>query len=493
MALTDYSASPNTGDTHSTMAPEAVAQMWDKGCEVFEQTHDFWRQFEGGSPSMPIHSRTDLSKGKGQKITFRIKAGLYGRAHVGDELFTDGTHYEAQRIASDELAVDWFRHASRYTERTEEVMGMRGELFDGLNEDLGEWLGRLKTKHMFMCFLHKGDAGINTRILNGRATINDIESDDTLYYDGLIATGAQLQTSNGKPAYVGKDSGGNPIHKYVIVSTSDALQSLELDPDYKSAKSAAGERGAENLIFKGGYHNLRGHVIKEYTAIDHDGAGPIGSPINPKAELGVAITAGTATFKIKGGGYEAVSDLDRVDYFEDFPNHAFKFMPGDALAAGSTEHFCIIYNRTGADAGKWGMYAFTTNDGQELTVTKRLHSVDGAGGADIRLDQVGSVEWDATKNTNAHPEGSIVILCSKFGASIGYTIMMGSAACRRGYGKYARRRTQQEHEGGHVRDVYITSVFGQAPRRDARGRAPGFVTLAHAIQYPGISIVPTLA
>src|SRR5690606_11036497 len=150
-----------------------------------------------------------------------------------------------------------------------------------------------KTKHMMMMFLHKGN-GSNYRVINGRSSINEIQGDDTLTYDAVVTLGAQMQTRNGKPAYVGKDEAKNPIYKYIAVSCSDSLYSLERDPDYKKAKADAGQRGFENLIFKGGYHNLRGHVIKEYTAIDHDGAGPIGSPINPKAELGVAITAGTS-------------------------------------------------------------------------------------------------------------------------------------------------------------------------------------------------------
>jgi hypothetical protein len=488
MSLSGFTASPNTGATMSAQAPNAVRKMWDRGVELFEQTSDFFRQFEGKSASNLIHSKTDTSKGKGQEIEFTVTAGLYGRAHLGDQLFADGTHFEKLKLASNRLKVDWFRHAVRYTERTEEVLGMRGELVAGIPEQLGNWLGRLKTKHMFMSLLHKGDSR-NMRVINNRASINQLLPGDTLDYDTLISTGAQLQTTSGRPAYVGKDVGGNPIHKYVIVSTSDALLSLEYDPDYKAAKGNSGERGDMNLIFKGGYHNLRGHIIKEYTSLDHDGNGPIGSPINPKAELGVAITAGTAAFAIKGGGYAEAASLTRVDYFEDFPNWAFAFAEDDVLdVSESDEYYVIIFNREGEDAGKWGMYAYTANSGSDLTITKRL----GATGGGTRHPRVGNVVWNAAKNTDVHPEGSLVILCSENGAPVGYSITMGASAARRGYGKYARHRGVQEHEAGFIRDIHIRSVFGQAPRRDARGRAPGYSVLAHAIQYPGINIDPTL-
>lgn len=486
--------SPNTGTTLSAQAPGAVRQLWDAGVEIFEQTTDFFRRFEGMTATFPIQSKTDLSKGRGQKITFTAMAGLYGRPHIGEELFENGDHFETVRLGSNDLEVDWFRHGVRFTERGEEVLGMRGELEVGLPEALGAWLGRLKTKHMFHQFLKKGDATLNYQFINSRTGRNDIRLADTLSYDAIIQGSAQLQTTNGKPAYVGKDGFKNPIHKYIVVSSSDSLFSLDLDPDYKSAKIDAGARGPENLFFKGGYANLRGQVIAEYTAIDHDGAGPIGSPINPKAELGEEIEAGSATFYIKGGGYADVADLTRVDYFEDFPNFQFRFSPTDITSAGGSPAFYVaVVNRSGADSGKFGFYECTVNDGMKLTVTKRLASADGGGGADIRYDQVGQVVWDADKNTDAHPEGSLVILCSQYGAPIGYTVFMGACAARRGYGKYQRRRVTQDHEGGFVRDVYIQSVFGQAPRKDARDRSPGFMVLCHAISYPGIALDPTLA
>jgi hypothetical protein len=472
----------------SAQAPNAVRKMWDKGVEIFEQTSDFFRQFEGKAASAPIHVKTDTSKGRGQEIEFTVTSGLYGRAHLGDQLFSDGSHFEKLKIASNKLVVDWFRHAVRYTERTEEVMGLRGELVSGIPEQLGNWLGRLKTKHMFMSFLYKG-TGLNMKVINNRSSINALLPSDTLDYDSLIAGGAQLQTSSGRPAYVGKDAAGNPIMKYCIVSTSDALLSLEYDPDYKAAKINAGERGSDNLIFKGGYHNLRGHIIKEYTSIDHDGNGPIGSPINPKAELGVAITAGTGAFDLKGGGDADTSALARVDFFEDFSNHAFAFTETDVLAVNNAATFYVlVFNREGANAGKWGMYSYTENTGSDLTITGRL----GATGGGIRHPRLGNVVWDATKNTDVHPESSLVIQCSENGAPIGYSITMGASAARRGIGKYSRRRGVQEHEAGFVRDIHISSVFGQAPRKDARGRCPGYAVMAHAVQYPGINIVPTL-
>lgn len=485
--------SPNTGTSIATQVPGSVRQLWEKGAEVSEMTHDWFRQFEGPSITSPIQVKTDLSKGAGQKITFTSRAGMYGRAHIGEELFENSTHFEELNHGSHDLTVDWFRHATAISDRAEEALGWRGEVKSGLNDALGEWLGRLKTKHMFMSFLHKG-ADDNHAVINGKASMNDIEDDDVLTYDTLVQWGARMKPKNGPGAVVGRDRAGNPIKKYIVASSSDALFSLKLDPDYKAAIKDAGLRGGENLFFKGGYENLDGHMIAEYTAIEHDGAGPIGSPINPRADLGVAITAGTAQVDIKGGGNSTNAAKTRIDYFEDFPNHDFVFSPSDSVTAGTGTFYVIIYNITGANAGKWGFYEFAgadANDGTKLAsagMVKRLRA--GAGG--YGYTQVGNVQWNATKNTDAHPEGSLVFLASKNAVPIGYTIFMGACAMRRGIGKFSRQRGEDRVDD-FVTRVYIKSVFGQAPREDARGRATGFMTLCHAINYPGITITPTLA
>lgn len=482
---------PNTGTSIAAQVPAAVRHTWENGAFIAEQTHDWFKQFEGKTLASPVCVKEDLKKGAGQKMIFTSQAGMYGRAHIGEELFDDSTHFEELEHGTYELNVDWFRHGSRFSDRAQHKMGWVNELKYGINVGLGEWLGRLKTKHMFMSFLHLGDAS-NHVVVNGKSSMNDIESDDTLTYDLMVETGARMETNNSGPAMVGRDREGNPISKYIFASSTDALFSLKLDADYKAALKDAGNRGPENLFFKGGYENLDGHVVKAYKAIQHDGSGPTGSPINPRADLGIAITAGTGAVDITGGGNANNAAKPRVDYFEDFPNHDFVFSPTSSVTAGTGDFYVIIYNRTGSDAGKWGFYLFTgaANDGTKLVAAqmqKRLRA--GAGG--IGYTQVGNVYWDATVNTDAHPEGSLVFLASANAVPIGYTICMGAGAMLRGIGAYSRQRGEDRHQD-FITDVFIKSVFGQAPRMDVRGRAMGYLTLCHAINYPGITITPDL-
>lgn len=483
--------SPNTGTSLATMAPDAQRKLWKKGADIFEQTHDFFMQMEGKSKRSIIITETDTSKGKGQKITFTNMSGFYSEGRSGEELFEDTDNFEELLINDYEMTVDFVRNATRWTARTEEWMGMRGELKGGLPAQLGEWMGRIKTERLFMMFNKKGSSD-NYIFANGKGNADSLVSADVLDYDEIVVMGTQMKRLGGKPAIAGKTRNGLPIFRNCVVSTSDALFSLEMDSNYKQVLREAGNRGDGNYIFEGGYTDVRGHVIKEYVPIDHDGDGPVGSPINPKAFLGGEITAGTTTFDILGGGSAVAAAKTKIKYFKWFPRYAYKWLPSDvydfASKDAATFYVLVVNPPSGANGNKIGMYECTVNDGNKITVSKRL----AAAASGIADTTVGEVQWNtgvwADKHTDAHPIGSTVVLCNAKGVPIGNSLMLGAGAAFRGYGKYRNNRTADQHEGGFVSDTFITSVFGQEPRRDRKLRCPGFMHLTHAVQYAGLPI-----
>lgn len=478
--------SPNGGAALAAQADPT--ELWQKGFDVYQQSEDFWKPFEGTRKNAPIVVKTDTSKGRGQTINIRNLAGFYKAPKIGDAQFTQASDFEKAKINDYSITIDVLRNAVSWTENAEESMGIRGELEAGLPEELGKWYGREKTHKLFMMFLHKGQTA-NTYFLGGGSTRDDIESTDTLSVDSITEAGVRLKRLNGRPAMVGTDANKNMIYKYCVAASSDALFSLKKDTDYKLQARDAGERGSRNLLFKGGYHELDGQVIKEYNPIDHDGDGPIGSPVNAKADLGVAVTAGTVTFDIKGGGNATAAALTDVQYFRDFPNFDYTFRTGDSLGVGSEEFYVAVVNLEGADNGKFGFYKCVGNDGNKITVTERL----AAAASGIAATQVGDVAWDAAVNTDAHPEGSAVIFCNAKGVPIGRTIVLGAGAALRGYGLHDGKRGEETDEDNFIKEVYIRGYFGQTPRLDARDRAPGYVVVEHAIEYAGIPLNPTLA
>ena len=479
--------SPNTGTSLAAMSPNSVRKLWHQGVLLAEQSEDFFQQMEASSDRAPIWSRTDTSKGNGHTLTFTTMSGFYNEPKVGEALFEGPGDFEKVRIGDFALTVEFIRNAVRNSERMEEVMGMRNEIKTKFNIELGKWLGRYKTEQLLAMFQLKLNAE-NVLFANGK-TLDTLSTADALVWDEIVSAGQAMKPLGGRPANISGAGSKQPIWAQTVVATEAALLSLKLDPDYKSVLGSGDVRGRGNTLFRGGYPSIDGHAIVPYNPIDHDGVGAQGSFLNPKAFLGVAITAGTTTFDVKGGGNPTDADDTAVLFFKYFPGFNYLFADVGAHTAGSEEKYLLIYNTSGANAGKVGMYAYTTgNNGNKITITKRL----GSAASGDRVTTLGAVTWDtgawAGKHTDAHPVGSLIIPCNRKGVPVGDTLVMGRCAALRGYGKYRGHRSQQVHEGGFLMDRFITSVFGQKIVEDRKGRHPGVIRLRHAISYPGISL-----
>lgn len=492
-----------------------LPQLWKKGADVAEQDEDFFQEFEGKGAMSPIRVETDFSKDAGQVINFRNMAGLYGPGVRGDTLI--GDNVETWKVGDYSLAVDYIRHATRRNLRTEDQTGLKSELAEFVNVQLGKWLGRKKTTDMTMMLrhrLHPSSLVIADVSAQSKNSVEDLRSADVITMNGVIRWGQQLKTMGGLPAMIGRTVDKNPILAYTVVSTGEALVSVKTADDYKQAQREAGIRGDDNVLFRGAYSRIDGHALREWNPLDHDGLGPVGSAMNPKAYLGIAIADGTAAVDITGGGdpTSAVATYPggaKPQFFERFSNFAYQF--GDSsINSGSLApltaadwggsltgtRYCLIYNLTasalGGDAGKMGFYSFTTNDGNKLTMTGRLASAS-SGIANTTIGNVtwGSGPWVASKLTTAHPSGAVIIETNSYGVPFGYSFVLGAQAALRGYGRFRNERTEQTYEGGFVKDVFITSVFGQTPKIRTDGRSNNVLRVLHAIQYAGLNI-PTV-
>lgn len=482
---------PNTGDALAAMDADSIRKLWQKTVDMHEQNEDFLGKFEGRSRDSMILTETRTSAGKGQELTITNRSGFYGEGKSGDSLFQP-EDFEEIEIGSYKVKVDWLRNATSSNERMEEVMGMRDELRSGDAAELGKWMGREKSYRLMMLWRERGDTETLLRA-NGRFNDASIVSGDVLDYDFILEASAYMEPLGGRPAKVGNIN-GNPVHRFGVLATSQAMFSLEADDDYKTMLEAAGNRGDTNYLFTGGYPDVRGNYFMKFNPIRHDGTGPIGCPLAPEAVLGIAITAGTSVIEVTGGGSTAAANKTQKKYFKFFDNYAFEFLPGDVISPSSEEKYFLIVNPPNAptDANKIGMYAYTTgNNGNRITITKRLGPTD----AGAQSDKIGDVEWNtgvwADRHTQVHPAGARIIQCNAKGVPIVDTIMLGAMAAIRGYGKYRNHRSDQSFEGGFVYQRFITSVFGQDLRKDRLGRCRGFVRLRHAAQYPGLPL-PTV-
>lgn len=484
----NLSSELNAQTTNSDFLPK----LWKKGVQISEAQEDYFNDFEGGSQNSPIMSVTDLAKGAGQKITFRTMAQLFGDGVQGDDIV--GSNVEEFRVGSYTLSVDYLRHAVSYNIRTEDQTGLMTELKSSIPNLLGNWLGRKKTERLLKMFIHKGNPENTVRPSN-KATTNDLRSADVLTMDAITTFGQQMRTRGAKPAIVGK-VGKNTVNAFTFISTGEGLVALRNSADYKQATRDAGVRGDENYIFKGGFANINGHVIRSYDPIDHDGWGPVGSPLNPKAYLGADLTtAPTASFSLKGGGSTTAGDKTAPKYFEFFSNYAYKWSPDDALSAGSGTKYVLIYNLTD---GKYNLYSYTTNNGNLLTITGALKKTTDTASAYL-LATVGAVSahastgvWADANLSRNHPVGSLIVECNSYGTPIGRTVVLGATSALRGYGRFTNERTEEMFDGAFIRKCYLTSIFGQTPFMRPDGKFPNYAVVEHAIAYAGLNL-PVIA
>jgi len=488
--MSNFNISSNiTGTALATMSPGSVRKLWQQGFLLAEQSSDFFAKMESMTDKGPIQVKTDTSKGKGQEITFDVMSGFYDEAHIDDELFHGPDDFESLAIDSFNLKVGWARHGVRNLELTEEVMGMRGEIQSRFNVEQGNWVGRLKTEQLFQMFMLKMNA--ENVFFAGGKTLHTLSSADALAWDEITALGQAMKPLGGLPADIRGGKGPSPVWSQIVIPTEAGMNSLKLDPDYRAVLAGADVRGAGNTLFNGAVKDIDGHVLHTYNPIDHDGIGAIGSPMNPKANLGVAIAAGTAVFDIKGGGNAVNADITKKKYFKYFPNYAYRFLGIGAHVASSAVQYLLIRNPANAsvDPGKFGMYSYTVgNDGNKITIVNRL----GSAASGARVTTLGSVVWNTGvwegKHTDAHPANALIIPCNAKGVPIGDTLMLGRQAALRGYGKYRGKRSQSDHEGEFIMDRFVTTVFGQVIRQDRLGRQPAVTRLRHALHYPNLGL-----
>lgn len=482
--------SPTTGA--SVAAQIDPAKLWQATIDRHEENNDFYQPLEGGQGAY-IMEKTDTSKGKGQELVIRVESGLYDEPHYGDDLFDSEDDFEENLFEEYKLNIDVIRHGTSATERSEELSGLRGEIISKLPAKLGRWAGRVKTENLDMMFLNRINSE-NIILPNGK-TASTLVAADGLSYNYVSTASSALARLGGQKGeagtYADGRSKGKKAYRHLLVCSKDAMTVLKQDSAYQTVLANAAQRGRMNPYFSGEIHDLDGVTILERDVIDHDGEGAIGSPLNPRAKLGAAVTAGTAAFDILGGGNPTSGAKAKKLYYKYFPGHAYKFSDGTSLSQGADTRYVLIINPPNAptDPNKIGMYSYTTgNNGNKITVVQRL----GSAASGQRVTTLGDVQWNtgawANMHTDVHPAGALVIPCNRKGEPIGYSLLLARGAALRGYGKHRNKRGQETEEDGYVTKVFFRTYFGQVIRQDRLGRHTGVMLMQHALHYKDLPL-----
>ena len=485
--MSDYSpvSSPNDGAALAALLTPPT--IWQKQVEHFIENTDFYAPVEGSGANSIIRAKSDLTAGMGQKLKIRVESGFSNEPHFGDETFANDVDFEEALFSEYDLTIDVLRHATSFTERAEEIVGLRNEIRDGVPRKLGEWLGRRKTEELDMMFtnLIPDDNRFYAGIGKTSATLLTA---DGLGFNTIMNVAASMQTLGGQTGKLGTFSRDKSVAEgFAIIGCSDACTILRQDSTYVDYQKSAGIRGDMNPLFRGHVSMIDGHAVVDRRIIDSDAEGAIGSPMNPKAQLGVAITADTTAFDIKGGGNATSAAKTQKKFFKYFAGYAYKFATGSTFSPASATRYLLIVNPPNAatDPNKIGMYAYTTgNDGNKITITARL----GSAASGVRVTTLGDVTWDtgvwSGKHTAVHGLGSLIIPCNAKGVPLGRSFLLGRAAALRGYGKHRAKRDTELAEGGFLQRTYLRSYFGQQLRYDRAGRVPGVAVIEHSLAYP---------
>lgn len=477
-----YSVASTQNNAASIAAQITPQQLWQRTIDYFEANTDFWQKFEGGK-DRPIMVKTDTSKGEGHTMNIKVGSEFSDEPHYGDESFADETDFEKDLLGEYQLKIGLMKHGVSISEFAEEDNGLRGLLASEHPAKEGRWMGRQKTDGIDLML--RDETGDTNMMIAGGKTRDTLVAANGLSYN-LISTAANfLGRLGGSKADLGAQA--SQAMRYMLVTTADAATVLRQTTEYQNAIQQAAARGKMNPYFTGEIDDLGGISIIDREVIDMDYDGPLGSPMNPRATLSTAITAGTTAFNIVCGAVTS----GKKRYTKYFENYSYKRIGQTDYSAPSTTRYVLIINPPTAatDPNKIGMYSYTVNDGIKLTVAGRL----GSAASGIRSDTLGSVTWNtgvwSGKHTDVHPVGALVIPCNALGEPIGWSYLLAKAAILRGYGKYRNfLDTSERFEGNFGRKVYVRSYHGQKIRRDRLGRQPGVLKIMHALHYPDLPL-----
>ena len=471
-----------------------------------EENSDFYQEWEGESENSLIQTQEDTAKGNGSFLNFRIESGFYAPPHFAGTYFNSTVDFEGLKMGDFGVQVRLVTHGTALDPETDEFLGMMGELAAGLPIKQGNWMGRLKAEQIDLVLRTQLPAS-NVFYINGKS-IDTLNSNDGLSFNQIMGMKETMSTQGGRPAAMETDDEGNEILNYSMIAPSQNLYSLEIDPNYNLATRTTRDEKAARTLWAGGFSRIRGVIVHDRRVIDHDGWGPIGSPLNPKAFLGNAISSSSSSTPITVlGGGNPLAASQPVDYFRYFINNPYQFMANSTLAPffvvaqDTATHYFMIVNPPNAAApytpNGIGFYSYTTGfnavtntqgtAGASITTTAQLGPLNNG----YQSTTVGSLTWNTgvfSTNLNGgnqivdtHPVGSMIYQCNAKGQKIGFAPFLGASGIFRAYGKERMRRGLTVLNGGNVRQLFINSTFGQVPRLDNLSRTPAAFGIWHSI------------
>jgi N4-gp56 family major capsid protein len=258
-------------------------KAWDE--ELFRDVNkeSFFAPLESTSGDNIVHVKTQLEKGRGDKITFPLRMRLTGEG-VGEGQQLEGNE-EALSLYNFDMSLSEYRHATK-VERGISDLRVAFSITDEARQAIKDWgvekIDKLKfdalfggtPSKVFYRLAADGTTVANASEATAKAGINSTNSRLTADFLRELKTWARTNRAGGQvPLRPIKISGKD---HYLFLCHDDALTDLKKDSKYESYVREAADRGKENPLFTGATAIIDGVVIRSHencpVALDGGGA-----------------------------------------------------------------------------------------------------------------------------------------------------------------------------------------------------------------------------
>ncbi len=460
--------------------PDMKAVIWSSLVLHDARSRNVMKEFIGSEEQrLPVCEKTDLNKGAAEDVVFTTMAPVRGQGVLGENELKSNTH--KLNYGTFRVTVDLLRHAVSFTQLMNHMRKLSPHQASA--KVMTEWYARKEEDDIQLTLREKAlnEHPENLVRTGGRSSQADLDFADTFNTSAIEEAKAKLIAQGGMEIAMDNAPSGADNPQYILFGTDQVLRPLRRSQQYLLALRDADRRGDENRLFRGRYAMWENMVIYPHSMKIDSADGRQGSPLQPLAFLGTALSGDSAT-EVTGGGEKYAAGTS--DYMAYLGGYHWKLHDSEDApdGLGTKTFYAIIYNLTGEDKGKYEgiSWSGSGNDGTKLTGVTR-------GVASILSDQDDNHTYD-------HPSGSMIIPCTENGVPLGYVLAMGAHALYYAKGSIPAEPIfhwddfKNSRGEAHLTGVGMQGIRGMSPYRDTIKRLPNFLLIETAYSIPGVDL-----